>query len=184
MADVFTTLITNLNELGFYDFVLPFLFVFAVVYGLLAKAGLFGGANSRVSALIGLVVAFFAVGYYGPPMAAFFGSLFGGATIFLAGILVIVLFMAMTGLGVHNALGLLGGAWGIRIGILVLFVIGIILFMTATGTVVSGIALDDGAIAAIFVVVIIIVAMIFVIGEKEKPAAAEGQRQPAQQGQG
>ena len=180
MVDVFTTLITNLNDLGFYDFVLPFLFVFAVVYGLLAKAGLFGGANSRVSALIGLVVAFFAVGYYGPPMAAFFGSIFGGATIFLAGILVIVLLFAMAGFHMPEALGALGGRWGLGIGALLVIVIGIILFMTATGTVISGIALDDGAIAAIFVVVIIIVAMMFVVGEKKEPKPAAAEAQPKQ----
>ena len=46
MVDVFTTLITNLNDLGFYDFVLPFLFVFAIVYGLLAKINRNGSTKS------------------------------------------------------------------------------------------------------------------------------------------
>jgi hypothetical protein len=172
MADIFTILITNLNELGFYNFVLPFLFVFAVVYGLLAKAGMFGGANTRISALLGLIVAFFAVGYYGPPMAGFFSSLFGSATIFLAAILVIVLFLAMAGFRTPDILTAVVGRGGSIVAILILVVVGIILFMTATGTVITGIALEEGAIAAIFVVVVIIIAMLFVVGEKKeaKPA--------------
>jgi len=181
MADLFTVLIQNLNELGFYDFVLPFLFVFAVVYGLLAKADLFGGQNSRISALLGLIVAFFAVGYIGPSMAGFFSSLFGGATIFLAGILVIVLLFAMAGFKMPEALGAFGGRWGLGIGALLIVVIGIIVFITATGTLITGIELNENAIAAIFVVIVIIVAMMFVVGEKG-PKQAQAPAGGGQQG--
>lgn len=170
MADPFTILIQNLNELGFYDFVLPFLFVFAIVYGLLAKLGLFGGANNRVSALIGLVAAFFAVGYYGPPMAAFFTSLFGGATIVLAGILIVVLFAAMTGVPLSGLMGV-HEKKGLAIALLVLVVLGVIVFMTATGTIVTGVELNEQAIAAIFIVIVIVIAMLFVVGEKKEAAA-------------
>jgi len=170
MVDIFGTLMTNLNALGFYDFVLPFLFVFAIVYGLLAKLNMFGGANSRISALIGLIAAFFAVGYVGVPMAAFFTGLFGGATIFLAGLLVVVLFLAMAGFRTPEVLGAFLGRGGSIVAILVLVVIGIIVFMTATGTIVTGIELNESAIAAIFIVIVIVIAMLFVVGEKKEAA--------------
>ena len=50
-------------ESEFLPSITAFLFVFAVIYGLLAKANLFGGINTRVAAIIALVVAFFTVMY-------------------------------------------------------------------------------------------------------------------------
>ncbi|MFH0832099.1 MAG: hypothetical protein V1900_00025 [Candidatus Aenigmatarchaeota archaeon] len=40
-----------------------FLFVFAVIYGLLSSVKLFGEQNNRVSVLIALIIAFFAIMY-------------------------------------------------------------------------------------------------------------------------
>jgi hypothetical protein len=173
MADLFTILIQNLNSLGFYNFLLPWLFVFAVVYGLLAKADLFGGQNSRVSALLGIIIAFFVASFYGPTIATFFTSLFGGATYVLAFILVAVLFIAMSGFKIGELTGANGKRWPV---LLFLVVLAIIVFMVATGTVISGIALNESAIAAIFVVAILLLAVWFVVGKgEEKKSTQPGQ---------
>lgn len=170
MADIFTILVDNLNKLGFYNFLLPWLFVFAVVYGLLAKVNIFGGQNNRISALIGFIAAFFAVSYYGEPLAAFFTGLFGGATIILAGILVVVLFIAMAGFKLENITDV--SKWGTKLGLLLIIVIGIVVFMVATGTTISGIQLNEEALAAIFIIIIILLALWFVTGGKEEKVAA------------
>ena len=49
MADPLTALMEQWASLGFFNFLLPWLFTFAIVYGLLAKANVFGGNNNRIS---------------------------------------------------------------------------------------------------------------------------------------
>ncbi len=172
MADIITQFFQNLNELGFYNFLLPWLFTFAIVYGLLIKANLFGDANKKVSGALAFVIAFFVTGLAGPAMAAFFISIFGGASIFLAGILVIILFLAMVG---WTPPGKGGSGW--KVALIILVVIGVILFLVATGSFVTGVALNDTTIAAIFVIVIIGIAMWFITkeeGEKKTPAPQGG----------
>ena len=98
MADPISTMFEQLASIGFFEFLLPWLFTFAVVYGLLAKADLFGGANTRVSALIGIIAAFFITPYAGPWLASYFSTIFAGASVILAAILTVVLFAAMIGI--------------------------------------------------------------------------------------
>src|SRR3989338_2615889 len=81
----------------FYNFLLPWLFTFVIVYGLLDKVGLFGDANQKVSLALALVAAFFVTATGGPFFAGFFAKLFIGASSFLAGILVVILFLAILG---------------------------------------------------------------------------------------
>ena len=95
MADPFSILVANLNALGFFGFLLPWIFMFAVTYGLLAKAKFF--EDTKIVGVISLVLAFFVVGFGGPWLAGFFVNLFGYAAVIIAGLLVIVLFITMSG---------------------------------------------------------------------------------------
>ena len=67
MADPFSILVANLNALGFFGFLLPWIFMFAVTYGLLAKAKFF--EDTKIVGVISLVLAFFVVGFGGPWLA-------------------------------------------------------------------------------------------------------------------
>lgn len=181
MADIWTVLIQNLNAMGFYGFVLPWIFIFAVVYGLLIKAGIFGTVNKAVSGVIAVVIAFFGTAVAGPQLAAFFITLFGGASIYVAGILVVLLFLALVG----GPTTLFGedkkhrgkAAWAIG---LLIVAIGIVLFTTATGIVVTGIELNETTVAAIFVVIVIVLAVYFLTAEEEEKTPSGRQRQPGQ----
>jgi len=93
------TLITYLENVGFYEFLLPWLLTFAVVYGLLFKANIFGDINKKVSGIIAFVVAFFVAWYSGPAIANYFGTLFMGSSIVLAVIIVGILFGMLLALG-------------------------------------------------------------------------------------
>jgi len=64
--------ITNLTQLGFFEFLLPWLFTFAIVYGLLMKANLFDKVNAKVSGVLALVIAFFITPFAGPWLTNFF----------------------------------------------------------------------------------------------------------------
>ncbi len=165
MADVWTVLIQNLNAMGFYGFVLPWIFIFAVVYGLLMKAKLFDTLNKPISGILALVIAFFGTAIAGPELAAFFVTLFGGATIYIAGIITVILFLVLVG-GPHTLTDKKGiGAWAVA---LLVVGIAIVIFATATGVVVTGIALNETTVAALFIVVIIAIAVYFITAPEKK----------------
>ena len=86
----------NLHQIGFYDFILPWLFAFALVYGILVMSNLFGG-NRTIYAILAMVVAFFVANYtpYGTTLSLFFSTLFGQGGFVLAGILVTLMFLVI-----------------------------------------------------------------------------------------
>jgi len=145
--------------IDFYGFFLPWIFSFAIVYGLLSKVKLFGEQNKRVSVALAFVVAFFVTGVGGIQLAAFFTTIFGGASMFLAGILVIILFAAMLGYGggdkkfMHTA------------ALIVVIVIGVFLFLASSGQFIALQIIGPGIAGIVFWLVIIIVAIWFVTQE-------------------
>jgi hypothetical protein len=151
----------------FYGFLLPWIFTFAIVYGLLMKANLFGGANNRISIALAFVIAFFVTAAGGPAMAEFFINLFAGASAFLAGIIVMILFVAILGYGK-------AGEFKHWAALAAVIIIGIILFVASTGAFIGGqIYLRGQRGSIIFWLIIIIIAIYLVTKEKktETPAA-------------
>ena len=155
----------------FYGFLLPWIFTFAIVYGLIVKANIFGTQTPKIAAALALVAAFFVSAVGGPQLAAFFTSLFGGAAIFLAGILVVIIFVAM----VHS--GPVQTSSYAVIGFLVL--LGIFLFLSSSDTIV-GISIDNQTATLIFWGVILLAVVWYLMkGEGGQPAGAPaGQRPP------
>ena len=137
----------------FYGFILPFLFTFAIVYGLLIKANLFG-KNERVAPMLALVIAFFVTAVGGPTLAAFFTNLFGGASMFLGGILVVILLVTLVS----------GKSQTMNLAVIVITVlIGAFLFLSsssATGFI--GIAVDSTTATLAFALVVILIAIYYI----------------------
>src|SRR3989338_1831918 len=96
MASPFEALVSNFNQLGIFGFLLPWIFIFAITFGALLKSKAMG-EDKRIIGVISLVVAFFVVGFGSPAFGGFFVSIFGLASMVLAIILVIVLFITMSG---------------------------------------------------------------------------------------
>jgi len=142
MADPFSILVANLNALGFFGFLLPWIFMFAVTYGLLAKAKFF--EDTKIVGVISLVLAFFVVGFGGPWLAGFFVNLFGYAAIIIAGLLVIVLFITMSG-------GSIGKFFDNKGVAAILVGIGIIVFFIAMGG--FSVVVSDAVIGIIFIII-------------------------------
>jgi hypothetical protein len=143
--------------LDFYGFFLPWIFTFAIVYGLLLKIKLF--EDKRIPGALAFVIAFFVTGVGGPSLALFFTSLFGGASFVLAGILVIILFAAL--LGVHGSMSNIAG-------LVVVVIIGVALFLASSGSFLAVSVIGPDIAAAVFWLVIIIVALWFVMHEGKK----------------
>lgn len=155
----------GLQGIDFYGFLLPWIFSFAIVYGLLSKLSIFGEkAAPKVNIALSFVIAFFVTGIAGTQLATFFTSLFGGASIFLAGILVIILFAAM--LGQHNALNKTAA-------VIVVIIIGVVLFLSSSGTIVGRVWVNSQTASLLFWLVIIIVAAYLITREGKHESAPE-----------
>jgi hypothetical protein len=153
--NAFELLVSNLNQLGFFGFLLPWLLMFAVVYGLLLKSKALG-ENQKIIGVVALVAAFFVVGYGGPLVGTFFQNLFGIAAMILGGIIVIVLFVSMAGGDITKLvenkaiMALIAG-------------VGIIVLVVALGT--FGVKVSSDVAAAIFMVIVMAIAVYFIAGK-------------------
>ena len=168
MAYIIDDLLTNLANIGFYDFLLPWLFTFAIVYGLLVKANIFGSVNQRISGILAFIIAFFVSAYRGPDLASYFVNIFGGSSIIIAAILSIMLFAVLIG---FSGQVFAGGKH--KYGLWAVIIIGILLFATSAGGDFIGIRLGSSMITMIMVLVLLIAVVAFITsGEKaeEKPA--------------
>jgi hypothetical protein len=148
----FELLVANLNSLGFFGFLLPWLFVFVVVFAILLKTKVLG-ENTKIMGVLSLVIAFFVIGYGGPAMASFFVNLFGLAALVLAGILVVILFVAMAG-GDISKLASNKAVLAIIAGI------GIVVFFIAIGAI--GVQVSESVLGIIFIIIVMAVAIVFV----------------------
>lgn len=165
--------IAALRQLGFYDFLLPWLFTFAIVYGLILKLALFGDATKKIAIVLGLVTAFFVTGFGGAALSRFFISIFGGGVIIISGVLVILLFLGMVGKSPEDLSK--GGTLAVMI------VVGIVLWLLATGTAVGagiGWLLSADLIAFILVVVVLVLAVWMIVreGKKEEGGGRPGEK--------
>jgi hypothetical protein len=156
MPNPFEILVTNLTSLGFFNFFLPFIFTFAVVYGLLLKLGMLG-EDPKVIGVVSMAVAFFTIGFGGPLLGEFFINLVGFATIVLAGILVIVLFVGFAG-GDVSSLMQGKGITAIMAGLAIIVIYSI--FQS-----VSGSTLGNDIISIFLVMIILGGAIVYITGK-------------------
>jgi hypothetical protein len=151
--------------IDFYGFFLPWIFTFAIVYGLLIKLGTF---VKNINMALAFVVAFFVTAVGGPQLAVFFTSLFGGAAIFLGGILVVLLFAAMIGVDFKN------GTKSV-VALIVLVIIGVVLFLASSGQFIAVQIIGPGLAGMVFWIIIILVAIYMVVHEgKEQGKGGAG----------
>ncbi len=150
---------------GFYGIFLPFVFTFAIVFGLLAKIKLFGDKSDRINAVLAFVLAFFVAAVGGPQLAAFFITLSSGAAIFLAGFLVIILMVSLFGYGKAN------GDFKHTAVLATVIIIGVTLFLVSTGGFID-IGISSDMAALIFVFIVLIAVVWFITSSGDKPAAA------------
>ena len=163
MADPITGLFSQLGNIGFFSFLLPWLFTFAIVYGLLIKVNIFGDINKKVSGVIAIVIAFFITPYAGPGLASYFATLSTEISIVLAAILTVVLFGAMVGL-THADFGKGKRGW-------VIIIIAAIVIFFALGGEISGITFgSDMLVTIVFLAILVVSVWLVVSGGESKPA--------------
>lgn len=156
MADIFTTLVANLNQMGFYGFVLPFLLVFAIVYALLERSKVLGEKPGPIG-IVSLVIGFFVTAFSG--IGTYLVTLFGVSTMFWAALLVVVLFFAFFGYQ-SVAPDFMKNPW--FIGLLAVLAV-IVVSIIGGASLLPNVDLNENATAAILMVVIIGLAVWFVM---------------------
>jgi len=177
---VFDVFLGNLNQMGFFQFLLPFLLVLAVVYGVLRYAAPEKFEKSAAG-LISIIIAFFFMNYsggVGVGIAQFFTSFFGAAGIILTGILVVVLLLGLIGIKFdelwkdekHGS----AAKW---IFAIILIFIGFLVFLGAGGVIdfpanILGVAGDD--VGTIIFFVIILALALWWIGRSEEEGGGGG----------
>lgn len=121
----FEILIGNLRQIGFYDFLLPFILFMAIIYGLLKKYEPVGDETS-VNATIAVAASFFIINY--TPLGLFFTQSFGMASMIIAGLLVLILFAGMVGINIADVF-----EGNKTVSVIALLLIAVVIFLGARG---------------------------------------------------
>lgn len=149
------TAFENILGLSTTQLVLTWVLLFTVSYASLLKTKALG-ENQKIIGVVSAVFAFFVVGFGAVVLGQFFQTLFGFSAFIIGGILVTILFIAMTGGDVSKMLGTGKVA-------AVLAAIAGIIFLSAAGIFTRGFSSD--IVSTIFVVIILIIAVMFITGK-------------------
>jgi hypothetical protein len=173
MADgAFGILIQNMNRLGFFQFLFPFLLALAIVYGLL-KFSMKDKLPNSAMGVISLIIAFFVMLYssWNVMIVSFFANLSGMWLVVATGILFIIILLALTGKTPEDLMGDSKAKWVI---VLVLVFIGILIFFGAGGAwlvdIPTGVITSDFWTILFFIVILAIV--VFWLGSEGGGKAA------------
>ncbi|MCJ7816547.1 MAG: hypothetical protein MUP55_01695 [Candidatus Aenigmarchaeota archaeon] len=175
---IFDTLVSNLQQMGAFQFLFPFLLALAIFYGVLSYA-MQDKIKKGPVGLISIVLAFFVMLFAAtnPQIVPFLAILSGTTGMVATGILMIVVLLGLAGFKISDVFKEGYARWAL---VLVLIGIGILLFMGAGGSnIMPSVFISPDITTAIIVILIIGLAMYFMTHEGgEKPAApAGGERQ-------
>lgn len=99
---IFDQLIASAQSAGIFAFYLPFLIIFALMYGLLSRIGIFGPSGrmtNGLNAIIAFSIALFVIGFTpaGVTVSEFFGKFFSQATMTIVTVIVGVVVLVLVG---------------------------------------------------------------------------------------
>lgn len=112
-------LFSDWEAIGVFDYMLPFLLIFALIFGILSKLNLFGESNKKISGIISLAVGLMALRFDVVPI--FFADIFPRLGIALAAVLVFIILLGL--FGDKNNRGLLNTLMWVSFGVAVLIVL-------------------------------------------------------------
>lgn len=111
----FGNLLASWESLGVFDFMLPFLLIFALIFGILSKLSLFGDRSKQINAIIAFSVGLMAIRFDIVPL--FFADIFPRLGIALSGVLVFLIVLGLFADSKNRGLinTLMWGAFGVAI---------------------------------------------------------------------
>lgn len=90
MAFTTAEILTQLNNIGFYSYIIPFLLIFAIVYAILEKSKILG-ENNAIKVIISISIGLLALQFN--TVSYFFSNIFPKFGVGLAIFLVIIIFL-------------------------------------------------------------------------------------------
>lgn len=93
----FADLLTIARNVGFFEFYLPFVLTFAISYGVLEKAKIFGDKSRNINLIISLVFALYVIGFtpVGTTIAQFLSTFFTDVSLTLISLLALGMIFAI-----------------------------------------------------------------------------------------
>ncbi|VVB60179.1 Uncharacterised protein [uncultured archaeon] len=160
MVDL-TSIVGNLQRLGFYDFVLPWLLFFAVILGVLTKVAIFGDEKDKsakqVNAIIAAVLAFFIVNF--TPVggiSAYYSTLFGSMAQILATLVILIIFIGVLGFD-KTIITEKNKEWYSIIFIALVLFAAVVFSQASGGSISLGLSSDDITIGLVFLFIIAVI---------------------------
>ncbi len=176
MAGGFSLLIQNMQNLGFFQFLFPFLLALAIIYGLLRWA-LPKQVPKSAAGVISLIFAFFVMLYssWNSMIVQFFTNIAGTWLIVASGILFVVVLLAMTGFNVTDLMKNEKSKW---VTVLVVIFIVAMIFFGAGGGLFLSLPISSEFWTIIFFVIILAIIVFWFgqEGESSGGAAAGGEK--------
>ena len=167
---VFETILSNMQSMGFFQYVFPFLLSLAVLYGILEYA-VGDRMGKKPISLISLILSFFVMLWASsnPGVVAFFAGLSGtGILIAGSGILFFLILLGLMGLKTSDIMDM---KYGKEITVLVvLFIAGVIFFGVGGQALVPSVQLGTDFWTIVFFVVILALVLLLMGKEEGKPA--------------
>ncbi len=149
---------TRILPADFFIFVLPFVFTFAVVYGLLDKVGenVFGPLRGKVNLALSLVFAFFVTAAAGAQIAVFLATILGNFVQLATGVIVLIILLQLVNKPLFNE----KSPWA-PVVLFIAVALGILLFVGSGGGI-PGLNIDSNTATLIFWAVILLTAIYYV----------------------
>lgn len=176
---VFQTIVSNMMQMGFFQYVFPFLLALAILWGLLEWV--FGGDKRRMpksaTSLIALILSFFVMLFVSanPGIVTFLMNISGYWLIVGSGILFLLILLGMV--GVRTEEHFLKSEWGKWALILVIIAIGIVIFFGAGGQMLVGTpSWTTNSELWTIVFFVVILAIVLLMMGKEGKAPSEGEK--------
>jgi len=139
-AQGFQNVISTLKDVGVFQFYLPFLLVFAIIFGLLQKVEIFGPKGKPLNIIIGLAIAGFVMVYVpiGITFSQFLTNFAGNTVVVILTLIVAVVLISIATTGFGVKLADLGEpfkkGWGLIGLLLILLLIVFGVFIASGGT--------------------------------------------------
>lgn len=105
----FNTFLYNLNSMGFYNFVLPWILFLMIFFAILENAPFLKDSSKKkqIAIIVSAILALFTVNFplNGIPLGQLLSDMFGWSSVYIAGILVVILFLGMGGFQLETLTG-------------------------------------------------------------------------------
>jgi hypothetical protein len=163
MANGFDQLLVNMQNMGFFQFLFPFLLSLAIIYGVM-KFTLQDRLPKSAMGVIALVISFFVMLYssWNSMIVNFFANISGTWLIVASGILFVLILLGLTGFKTSELFENTKAKW---IAVIVVVFIGILIFMGAGGGMFLNLPLSSDFWTIIFFVAILAI-VVFWFGQE------------------